>query len=115
LYEAALAAAHRNPSYQVADIPFDNVGFYGKPVTWDEFMPDWFDGTVTQTKGSWLMLNTQFWGIKVDKYTNFAPTPFIKPENQDAKTAHILWLGAVGTSNRRKQGVYGRIDETIAA
>jgi hypothetical protein len=115
LYEAALAAAHRNPSYQVADIPFDNVGFYGQPVTWDEFMPDFYDGTVTQTKGSWVMLNTKFWGLRVDKETNFAPTPFIKPENQDARTSHILWLGAVGVSNRRKQGVYGRIDETIAS
>ncbi len=115
LYEAALAAAHRNPSYQVADIPFDNVGFYGQPVTWDEFMPDWYSGTVTQTKGSWLMLNTKFWGLRVDRETNFAPTPFVKPENQDAKTSHILWLGAVGVSNRRKQGVMGRIDETIAA
>jgi hypothetical protein len=82
LYEAALAAAHRNPSYQVADIPFDNVGFYGKPVTWDEFMPDYKNGTVTQTKGSWVMLNTKFWGIRVDKDTNFAPTPFVKPENR---------------------------------
>lgn len=115
LYEAALAAAHRNPSYQTADIPFDNVAFYGKPAVWDEFVPDVYSGTVTQTKGTWWMLNTQFWGIRVDKETNFAPTGFIKPENQDAKTAHILWLGAVGTSNRRKQGVMGRIDETIAS
>lgn len=115
LYEAALAAAHRNPSYQVADIPFDNVSFYGKPVTWDEFMPDFGDGTVTQTKGSWLMLNTKFWGVKVDRETNFAPTPFLKPENQDAKTSHILWLGAIGTSNRRKNGIGGKIDETIAS
>ena len=115
LYEAALAAAHRNPSYQVADIPFDNVAFYGKPLTWDEFVPDAASGTVTITKGSFYMLNTDFWGIKVDKETNFSPTPFIKPENQDAKTAHILWLGAMGCSNRRKQGVGGNIDETIAS
>jgi hypothetical protein len=115
LYEAALAAAHRNPSYQVADIPFDNVAFYGKPLTWDEFVPDYGNGTVTQTKGSWVMLNTKFWGVRVDAETNFAPTPFVKPENQDAKTSHILWLGALGVSNRRKQGVGGKIDETIAA
>jgi hypothetical protein len=115
LYEAALAAAHRNPSYQVADIPFDNVAFYGQPVTWDEFVPDFGNGTVTQTKGSWVMLNTKFWGLRVDKETNFAPTGFVKPENQDARTAHILWLGAVGLSNRRKQGVGGKIDETIAS
>ncbi len=115
LYEAALAAAHRNPSYQVADIPFDNVSFYGKPLTWDEYMPDYGSGTVTQTKGSWVMLNTKFWGMRVDAETNFTPTPFIKPENQDAKTSHILWLGAMGVSNRRKQGVGGKIDETIAS
>jgi hypothetical protein len=115
LYEAALAASHRNPSYQVADIPFDNVAFYGKPVVWDEFVPDFYTGTVTQTKGSWLMLNTKFWGVRVDRETNFAPTPFIKPENQDAKTSHILWLGALGVSNRRKQGIFGRIDESIAS
>lgn len=115
LYEASLAAAHRNPSYQVADIPFDNVAFYGKPMVWDEFVPDVFSGTVTQTKGSIFMLNTQFWQVKVHADTNFASTPFITPENQDAKTAHILWLGAVGVSNRRKQGVGGNIDTTIAA
>ena len=115
LYESALAAAHRNPSYQVADIPFDNVSFHGKPLCWDEFVPDAYSGTVTQTKGSWYMLNTKYWGIRVHADTNFAPTPFQKPENQDASTAHILWLGAVGVSNRRKQGVGGNIDETIAA
>jgi hypothetical protein len=115
LYEAALAAAHRNPSYQVADIPFDNVGFYGKPMVWDEFVPDVHNGTVTQTKGSIFMLNTQFWGVKVDKETNFVPTPFQKPVDQDAKVAHILWYGAVGVSNRRKQGVGGNIDTAIAA
>ena len=115
LYEAALAAAHRNPSYQVADIPFDNVAFYGKPLCWDEFVGDAYNQTVTQTTGSWYMLNTKFWGIRVDAETNFAPTPFVKPENQDAKTAHILWLGAMACSNRRKQGVGGRIDEAISA
>ncbi len=114
LYEASLAAAHRNPSYQVADIPFDNVAFFGKPVTWDEYVPDFKNGTVTQTKGSWVMLNTKFWGVRVDAETNFAPTKFVKPENQDARTAHVLWLGALGVSNRRKQGVGGNVDETIA-
>lgn len=115
LYEAALAASHRNPSYQVADIPFDTVAFYGKPLTWDEFVPDAYSGSTTITYGSWYMLNLQYWGVRVHKATNFAPTPFIKPENQDAKTAHILWLGAVGVSNRRKQAVYGKADTTIAA
>jgi hypothetical protein len=45
-------------------------------------MPDFGDGTVTQTKGTWVMLNTKFWGCRVDRDTNFTPTPFIKPENR---------------------------------
>ena len=117
LYEAALADKHQNPSYQKADIPFENIGFYGQPVTHDEIVPDVSGGseTLSTTSGSWFMLNTEFIQFKVHKGTNFTPTPFTKPENQDAKVAHILWLGGVGVSNRRKQGVMGSIDTTIAA
>lgn len=117
LYEAALASFHQNPSYQVADIPFDNVSFHGKPTVWDEFTPDVAGGSATQstTSGTWFMLNTQFFGIRVHRETNFAPTPFVTPENQDASTAQILWLGGIGLSNRRKQGVMGSIDSTIVS
>lgn len=117
LYTAALRSMHQNPSYQKADIPFDNVAFFGDPLTWDEFVPDVQGGSATQsaTSGSWWMLNTKFFGIKVHSGTNFAPTPFQKPVGQDAKVSHLLWLGAVGCSNRRKQGVVGGIDTTIAS
>ncbi len=115
LYESALSEAHRNPSYQKADIPFDNIMFYGSPVTHDELVPDVKNGTETQTKASWFMINTKFFEIHVHADTNFSPTPFQKPENQDAKVAHILWLGGVGVSNRRKHGVMGDIDTTIAS
>lgn len=115
LYEAALAAAHRNPSYQVADIPFDNVAFYRAPVTWDQFMIDVQNYTTTITKGTWLSLNTKFFYIRAHKGTNWMPTEFQKPVGQDAKVAHILWLGGIGVSNRRKHGVYFNIDITIAA
>jgi hypothetical protein len=117
LYEQALAAKHQNPSYQKADIPFDNIAFYGSPVVSDELVPDVQGGSTTQstTSGTWFMLNTKFLAIKVHAGTNFAPTPFTKPENQDAKVAHILWLGAFGCSNRRKQGVMGGIDTTLSS
>lgn len=117
LYEAALSSFHQNPSYQKADIPFENVAFYGQPVTHDEIVPDAQAGSETQstTSGSWYMLNTEFFGIQVHKGTNFTPTEFKKPENQDAKVAHILWLGGIGVSNRRKHGVMGGIDTTIAS
>lgn len=117
LYEAALSSFHQNPSYQKADIPFDNVGFYGKPVTHDEIIPNAQAGSETQStsSGSWYMLNTKFFQVQVESETNFAPTPFTKPENQDGKVAHILWLGGIGISNRRKHGVMGGIDTAIAS
>jgi hypothetical protein len=117
LYEAALASFHRNTSYQKADIPFDNILLNGKPLVWDEYVPDVQGGSATQStsSGTLFMLNTQFIGIKVHADRNFATTPFIKPENQDAKVAHILWYGAIGVMNRRKQGVMGGIDTTITS
>lgn len=116
-YEEVLSSSHRNPSYQKADLPFDSVGFRGKPVVWDEFMPNVNDRNVTlvNTKGTWAMINTKFWKIKVDKHTNFVNTPFEKPVNQDAKVAHILWLGAACLMNRRKQGVMFNINTTITS
>ena len=112
-----MASKHQNPSYQKADIPFENVAFYGKPVVHDEIVPDVFTGseTVLATAGTWFMINSQFFKIKAHADTNFAPTPFQKPENQDAKVSHILWLGGIGISNRRKHGVMGDIDTTIAS
>jgi hypothetical protein len=115
LYEAALAAAHQNPSYQSADIPFDNIAFKGKPATWDEFVPDVHTGSTAITVGTWFMINTKYWGGRYHSATNFASTPFQRPENQDAKVAQILWLGSFGVSNRRKQGVGGNITLSIAS
>ena len=117
LYEAALADQHRNTSYQRADIPFDNILFRGKPVTWDEYVPDVQGGSATQstTSGTWWMLNTEFWKVKVDKDRNFKATPFQKPENGDSRVGHILFLGAAVCGNRRKQGVAGGVDTTIAS
>ena len=119
LYEAALAASHRNPSYQKADIPFDNVLFKGKPMVWDENVPDVANGTIASipvaASGTLYMLNTQFWQIRYDKETNWINTPFQRPENQDAKVSHIMWYGAAGISNRRKHGVMGSIGTAITS
>jgi hypothetical protein len=115
IYETALATSHRNPDYQKADIPFESVLFKGKPVVADEFTPDVSNNSTTITNGSWYMLNSQFLGVTFDNEHNFSPGPFVTPENQDAKTAQILWYGAHWCSNRRKQGVMGNISLTISS
>lgn len=115
LYEAALASLHQNPSYANADIPFNNIKFRGNTIMWDEYVPDVYSNTPTIVKGSLFMLNSKFFNIKVHRATNFATTEFRIPVNGDSRVAHVLFLGGVGTSQRRKHGVMGNIALTIAA
>jgi len=117
MYCAALRSQNRYTDYRKADIPFEAVAFHGHPLVWDEYVCDVQGGSTTQstTSGTWFMANSNFLEIQYDSETNFISTNFITPENQDASTAHILWLGAVLTSNRRKHGVAGGIDTTIAS
>ncbi len=117
VYVAALRNQNRYTDTTRADIPFTNVAFYGQPVVWDEFMPNWTTGSTTQvtTQGTWLMLNSKFIHLKYDAETNFITTPFIRPIDQDAKTAQILWMGTLGVNNRRKHGVQATIDTTVTS
>lgn len=113
--ESALASFHRNPDYQKADIPFENIMLYGQPYVWDENIPDVKSGSTTITYGSLFALNTKFLGVAFDKDHNFTPGPFVKPENQDSKAAHIMWYGTHWVSNRRKQGVLGGASLSISS
>lgn len=119
LYEAAMWAKHQNPSYTKAGYPFDALNYKGKPLVWDDFVPDVANGTTASipvnTSGTLYMLNTKFISVHYDTETNFINTPFQKPENQDARVSHIMWYGATAVSNRRKQGVMGSITSTLTS
>ena len=115
--EAALTVFHQNPTWKKADIPFDNFTLFGEPCVWDEFVPDVAGGTTVQstTSGTLFALNTKFIQLQVDSQTNFMNTPFERAAQQDAKSADILWMGGIGVSQRRKQGVMGSIDTTVSS
>jgi hypothetical protein len=72
--ESALAASHRNPDYQKADIPFENIMLYGQPFVWDENVADAKSGSTTITYGTIYALNTKFLGVSFDKEHN-PPSP----------------------------------------
>lgn len=114
LYERSLEYFKQNTSMD-ADIPFDNLLFKGKPVTYDEYMPCTDAGTAAQNtaSGSWAMINTKFFQIQYHKRRNFAPTNMQTPYNQDARVSHILWYGALVCSNRAKQGLLDTINTAV--
>jgi hypothetical protein len=119
VYVAALAASHQNASYVKGDIPFTSVQFMGHPLVFDQYVIDAENGTIAgipvAQQDSWYMLNSKFIKIKVHSGTNFKTTEFRKPVDQDARSAQIMWRGAVTLSNRRKHGVAYGIDSTLTS
>lgn len=75
----------------MADGGFQTLGFKGTPIVWDEQCP----------ADRMYFLNTRHMKLVAHKDANFETTDFVKPENQDARVAQILWMGNL-TCNRRK-------------
>ena len=50
-----------------------------------------------------------------DPQHNFTPTPFVRPENQDAKTALMLFYGNLCWTQLRKHGVCYGLDPSVAS
>lgn len=99
----------------------DALKFRKAAWIWDEVVPDVettanpIDAIGTVTTSNVHMLNTDFIEFYSDSQTDFITTPFVRPENQDARVAQILWMGALGVSNRRKHGVCYGIAQNIAS
>ena len=76
-----------------ANAGFRNLTFKGIPVVYGNNIGS----------GLMFMLNMNFIKLYVDSATDFITTNFITPSNQTVRVAYILWRGAFGTNNRRRQ------------
>jgi hypothetical protein len=114
LVNTAYLQVYRRLAETDSNYPFENIKFRRALLTWDEFVPDVDSQTAsTATFGSMYFLNTKFISMKYDEQTNFVATPFMKPINQDARVAHILWMGNMCVSNRRKQAIWAKLPRTL--
>lgn len=98
----------------------DSLKFRGAAYVWDEVVPDPSGGANLLDGGTIdesvvYFINAQAFDYVVDSDTDFITTPFMRPENQDASVAQIMWMGAVGINNRRKLGVLDGISQTITS
>jgi len=123
-YEAALDDNTRYTSTKMADMGFDNLRLKGSLIYWDERVPDLKGGnyptvdggTVSATiPGTVFFVNTNFLELVVDAQTDFISTPFVRPENQDARTAQVLFMGELTSSNLRKLGTLDSIKDDITS
>lgn len=119
-FEAGLEAKVRYAGPSKGSLAFDNIMFKaGVPMYWDEHVPDLENGVAhdsgSYSKSVFFMLNMKFIKFIVDQETNFTATPFVKPENQDAKVAHIMMYGNLVCNQRRKQGCLYGVSQAIVA
>jgi len=79
---------------KLGDVGFQTLVFKGTPIVWDELC----------TPLHWYHLNLRHMKLIVHKEANFKTTPFMKPENQDARVAQILWMGNITCDRRSSFG-----------
>jgi hypothetical protein len=107
----------------------DGLKFRNAVFVWDEVVPDPetpynpvdANGTAgiqhggSATASTIYFVNSESVDWVTDSQTDFITTDFVRPENQDAKVAQILWMGQAGVNNRRKNGVLFGISQAITS
>jgi hypothetical protein len=91
-YEKSLQPQERFVDTKTADAGFMNLAFKGVPVIFDRDC----------TSGVMYFLNSRWLKFAVHRDADFVTSAFVRPENQDARTAQILFQGNMLTNNRRK-------------
>lgn len=85
------------PDNKVGNSGFELLKFKGLVLGFDEYCP----------AGTMFLLNSKYLAVTIDKETDFITTPFVRPENQDAKTSQVLVMGNFVCSNRARQARLG--------
>ena len=116
LLNAAYYQKYQTQQKTDGNYPFENVMFRKAHVIYDQYVSD-VESTLTSTAtyGTAYFVNTKFLKMRVESETNFEMEPFVKPPKGDSRLAHILFMGQLCTSNRRKLGVMGKIARTLTA
>jgi hypothetical protein len=94
-YYALLQPQQRFVDAESAKGGFQSLMFNGKPVIADSYCPS----------SHMFFLNEDYLHLFAHKDEDMRFEPFQKPINQNVKVAKIYWMGALGSSNNRLQGL----------
>jgi hypothetical protein len=93
-YESLLQPQLRYTDTKTADAGFQNLLFKSSPVVYDVHAP----------AGTMFFINSKYISLVGHSEKWFANTPFVRPENMDARYALIMCYGNLTVRNRAKQG-----------
>lgn len=91
-YEGSLVPQIRWTSTSVGDSSFGELKFKNTPYFFD----------TAATSGVIYMLNSKHLQLYVSSRNNLRLTEFVKPGNQTAKVAQLIWAAELTTNNRRR-------------
>lgn len=95
-YESLLVQNLRLTDTKLGDAGFENLKFKGMVIANDQQLND---------TGKIYLLNSKYLNWTVHNAADFLMTNFVRPENQDVKTAQILLQANLVVSNTKKQGI----------
>lgn len=93
-YEALLQPQMRFMNTKAADAGFTNLTYKGATIFFD----------VAATSGNLIMLNSKYLQLVKHGSNWMRHTPFVVPENQDARYSNIICYGNLTVSNRARHG-----------
>lgn len=93
-YEATLQPQQRFTDEKMANAGFQTLRYKAAPITFGSNVPS----------GQLYMLRSDNLWLVCHSDAQFKTTQFVKPSNQDARVAQILFMGELVTDNRRKLG-----------
>jgi hypothetical protein len=96
-YENSQVGQIRYSNTRSADAGFENLLYKTAPIYWD--------AQINSTNADEMyFINTKYLKLYIHNEMDFKTTDFIEPDNQAAKTAKILFMGALKSNNRRRLG-----------
>lgn len=93
-YWALLQPQQRYIDESSAKAGFESLMFNGIPVLAASNCPS----------AHWLFINEEYLHLFVHREENMRMDDFQRPRNQNVKSAHVFWAGALGSSNNRYHG-----------
>lgn len=107
LYEMGQMKNERYTDRRVADAGFQNIAFKGCTMMADHGITTKLataSHSSTAPAVPMYFINSDYMWWVVHPDADFKQTPFVKPENQLARTAQVVLMGQLCCDNRRKQG-----------
>lgn len=101
---------------KLVDAGFGRLNFLGAPILFDRDLnvPEFQTADTSTNTGAMYFINTRYMHLAVRRNRDFYATPFVKPADQEAVVAQIVFKGNLIQTGRRYHGLLHHIPTNYA-